>query len=70
VGPAGRGKWELGGRRGVEWGRMHKWEVGSGVGNRGEEGRVLEGKKRIKEMIDGLADAIKAVRGTKMLKQQ
>jgi hypothetical protein len=42
---------------------MYKWEVGSGIGNRGEEGRVLEGKKRIREMIDGLGDAIRGGKG-------
>ncbi len=38
---------------------MHKWEVGGGVGNRGEEGRVFDSKERTREMIDGLADAIR-----------
>jgi hypothetical protein len=45
-------------------------EVGGGVGNRREESRVFKGKKRIREMIDGLGDAIRGVRGTKMLKHR
>jgi hypothetical protein len=42
---------------------MHEWKVGGGVGDGGKEGRVLEGKKRIREMIDGLGDAIRVGKG-------
>ncbi len=47
---------------------MHKWEVRSGVGNRVEESRVLEGKKRIREMIDGLGDTIRGGKGDEDVK--
>jgi hypothetical protein len=47
---------------------MHEWEAGSGVGNRGEAGRVLEGKKRIRVMMEGLGNAIRGGKGSKNIK--
>ena len=45
--------------------RDREWEVGSGVGNRREAGRVFEGKKRIRVMIEGLGCAIGGGKGSK-----
>ena len=44
-------------------GMVAQREVGGGVGNRRDEGRVFKGKKRIREMIDGLGDAIRGGEG-------
>jgi hypothetical protein len=42
---------------------LHKGEVGGGVGNRGEEGGVIKREKRIREIIDGLGDAMRGGEG-------
>jgi hypothetical protein len=47
---------------------MYGWKVGGGVGDGGKEIRVLEEKKRIRVMIEGLGNAIKGSKGSKDIK--